>query len=203
MDSKALIGAIATTIVILSYAPYFRDILANKTRPHAISWLIWGVLTGIGFAGQVAGDAGPGAWATGFTAVVCLVVCGFGVAKGRTTIVWLDWFSLVGAGVALGLWGITRDPLLSVIISIAIYAMGYLPTFRKSWHLPYQETLSTYFLAGLTSFVSLFALTQFNLLTALYPISLMIMNWAFSATLVSRRQHMQHAALAESAHGVD
>ncbi len=190
-------------IVVVSYAPYFRDILANKTRPHAISWLIWGVLTAIGFAGQVAGDAGPGAWATGFTAVVCLLVCLAGVVKRQTSIVLLDWLSLAGAGIALLLWAITRDPLLSVVISIVIYAAGFIPTFRKSWLHPYQETMPTYFLAGLTALVSLFALTQFSLLTALYPFSLFLMNWTFTAMLVSRRRHVKSTDAVEASFAAD
>ncbi len=177
----------AAAIVFVSYATYFRDVWAGRTKPHAVSWLIWGVLTAIGFAGQVAGDAGPGAWATGLTAAVCLVVSGIGFAGGRTDIVRLDWVSLAGATIALALWAITRDPLLSVAIVTGIYALGYVPTFRKSYYRPHEETLATYALAGAANFVSLFALKEFSLLTALYPVAMLAMNWAFSAMLQVRR----------------
>ena len=203
MDDRALIGAVAAVIALVSYIPYFRDILAGKTTPHAVSWLIWGVLTVIGFAGQVAGNAGPGAWATGFTALVCLLVFVAGLVNGRTSIALVDWASLAGAAIALALWGITNDPMFSVVIVTAIYAMGFVPTFRKSWFLPHEETAATYFLSGLRCLVSLFALTEFTLVTALYPAAILVMNWAFSAMLQARRSQLAPTASAEHSYAAN
>lgn len=199
MDERALIGAVATAIAFASYVPYFRDIFAGKTRPHAISWLVWGTLTAIGFAGQVAGSAGPGAWATGITALLCLLISLLGFLNGRTDIILVDWLSLAGAAVALVLWRITNDPLLSVIIVTAIYALGYVPTVRKSWSHPHTETLGTHYLSALRSFISLFALTQFTLLTALYPLALFVMNGAFAVMLAVRRAHLARTTIATTA----
>jgi hypothetical protein len=70
MDYKTILGLVATGIAFVSYLPYFRDILANRTKPHAFSWLVWASLTGISFFGQLAVGAGPGAWVMGFTAAV-------------------------------------------------------------------------------------------------------------------------------------
>lgn len=203
MDHKAVIGVAATAIAFVSYVPYIRDILAGKTRPHAISWLIWGTLTAIGFAGQVVGDGGPGAWATGFAALVCLLVFVLGLGKGRTDIAPMDWVSLLGAGVALALWAITHDPLLSVVTVTVIYALGYVPTVRKSWYRPHTETLGTHYLSALRCFVSLFALTQVTLVTALYPFSLFVMNVAFAVLLTVRRGQLARIGTAEHSYALD
>lgn len=190
MDYKFVLGISAIVIAFVSYIPYVRDIFAGKTKPHAFSWFIWGVLTAIGFAGQLAGGAGSGAWVTGFTALACFSISIVGLVKGRKNIIFVDWLSLIGAGVALFLWYLTKNPLLSVILVTVIDALGFFPTFRKSYSKPQEETLSTYFLSGLKFLISLFALQNFTILTALYPVSLVVMNWLFIAMLIVRRKQL-------------
>ena len=107
MNYKEILGALAIVIAFIGYVPYFRDILRNKTKPHAFSWFVWGLLTAIAFFGQVADKGGPGAWVTGFTAVICIIISLFELVKGRKNIVLIDWVSLVGCGVALILCGLS------------------------------------------------------------------------------------------------
>ena len=191
MDFKIVIGVLATVVAFIGYVPYFKDIFSDKTKPHAFSWLIWGILTAIGFFGQVADNAGPGAWVTGFTAFVCFLIAGLGFIKGRKNIVLIDWLSLVGSGIALYLWYLTDSPLWSVILITLIDAVAFFPTFRKSYFKPNEETLITYFLSGIKFLISLFALTNFSLITSLYPISLVVMNFAFIAMLYVRRRQLK------------
>jgi hypothetical protein len=49
-----------------------------------------------------------------------LLVFVAGMVQGRRDITRIDWAVLAGAGIALVLWAITRDPLLSVITVTAI-----------------------------------------------------------------------------------
>lgn len=105
--------------------------LHNKTKPHAISWLLWGLLAGNAFLGQVAGDAGAGAWVTGFTAVFSLVIFVWSPFKGSRDVVLADWLSLASAGIALVLWFLTGDPLLSVAISTAVNALAFFRRFAS------------------------------------------------------------------------
>lgn len=191
MNYRDILGFLAVVIAFVGYVPYFRDILANKTKPHAFSWLVWGILTGIAFFGQVAGKAGPGAWVTGFTAVICLIIFVFGLVKGRKNIVFVDWLSLLGAGIALFLWFLTKEPLLSVILITIIDALAFFPTFRKSFMKPSEETATTYSLSGLKFVLSIFALNKISIITALYPLSLVLMNWIFVGMLIMRRKQLK------------
>ncbi|HVF69095.1 MAG TPA: hypothetical protein VNA13_00875 [Xanthomonadales bacterium] len=188
MNYKDFFGITATVIAFISYIPYLKDIFSGSTKPHAFSWLIWGSLTAIGFAGQVAESAGPGAWVTGFTAFVALFIFVLSLVKGERNIALVDWLCLFGAFVALVLWAITKGPLLSVILITIIDALGFFPTFRKSYFKPYEETLSTYLLSGLKFVIAFFALTNVTVVTYLYPFSLVLMNWAFVAMLIIRRR---------------
>lgn len=191
MNFRDILGLLAVIIAFVGYVPYFRDILANKTKPHAFSWLVWGILTGIAFFGQIAGQAGPGAWVTGFTTAICFVIFVFGLIKGRKNIVLIDWLSLLGAGIALLLWFITKEPLLSVILITVIDALAFFPTFRKSFSKPYEETVSTFTLSGLKFVFSILALNKISAITALYPLSLVLMNWIFVLMLIIRRKQLK------------
>lgn len=190
MAYKEILGFTAVAIALISYIPYFRDIFENRTKPHPFSWFIWGLLTGIAFIGQISDKAGSGAWVTGFTALACFSISFFGFTKGKKNIVFIDWFGLLGTGIALFFWLITKGPLISVILIALIDAIGFFPTFRKSFIKPQEETLVTYTLSGLKFLVALFALENISLVTTIYPASLVLMNLLFVAMLIIRKKQL-------------
>lgn len=190
MEIRTILGSVAVAVGLIGYIPYIRDIFAGRTKPHAFSWFIWGLLTLIGFLAQVADNAGPGAWITGFSAFVCLWIFILALQRGEKQIVALDWLSFFSALLALLLWFFTQTPLYSVILITLIDVLGSVPTIRKSINKPQQETRSAYFLSGLKFFIALFALSNFSIITWLYPISLVIQNWAILALLTIRRKQL-------------
>lgn len=114
MDVKVGLALVAVAMTVVGYFFYFRDIFANKTKPHAFSWLVWASLTGIAFFGQLSDNAGPGAWVTAVTAVIAFIIFALAIKKGEKDITRSDKLNLLGAGAALVLWFITSDPLLAL-----------------------------------------------------------------------------------------
>lgn len=195
MNYKVFFGITATVISIIGYVPYFKNIFAGTTKPHVFSWLIWGIITGIEFFGQIQGHAGAGAWVTGVTTIVTFIIAFLAFKKGKLEITRLDWFSFIAAIIAIVLWVVTSKPLLSVILGIAIDALGFVPTFRKSFVHPYQETLITWFINGLKFVFALVALEQFTLLSSLYPIYLIIGNWSLVTMIIIRRKQTRKSVV--------
>jgi hypothetical protein len=187
-DYKTAIGIIAVVISIIGYIPYFRDIIANKTKPHAFSWLVWGVLNAIAFAGQIHGNGGAGTWAVGLTAVALFAIFTLSIFKGEKNIKLFDWVCLGGAAVALLLWVVTDQLLLSIVLITVIDLLGFLPTVRKAYLKPYQETLVTYEINTLKYFLVVLALQNYSLLTTLFPLAVAIMNGLFVILLIVRRK---------------
>lgn len=181
------LGLLALAIGLISYIPYFRGILADQTKPHAFSWFIWGLLTAIAFFAQVTSGAGPGAWVTGFTAIVCFIIVGFALVKGEKKITLSDWVTFIAALATLPIWYATDNPLYAVILITLIDALGFYPTFRKSWHKPQEEVTVTYGLSAVKFAIALGALQNLNWTTALYPASLVLMNGAFVIMVLWRR----------------
>ena len=191
VDYKQILGVVAVGIALVSYIPYFRDILANKTKPHAFSGLVWTILTVIGFAAQISDNAGPGAWVTGVTAVLAFIIFVFALIKGRKNIVLIDWAVLAGALLAILMWQVTKEPVTAVILVTISDALGFVPTFRKSYMKPWGETLSMYILSGTKHVVAIFALENFSVVTSLYSIYLIGANASFVSMLLWRRRQVK------------
>ncbi len=191
MDYKIAFGYIATILAFIGYVPYFRDIIKNQTKPHAFSWLVWGILTGIAFAAQVTENAGAGAWVTGFSSLVCFTIFFLALFKGKRTFSLFDWLCLASACVSMLLWKFTSDPTWSVVLITITDAIGFLPTFRKGYHYPHEETAIMYTFSSVKWIFGIIALNSFSLATWLYPSSLIIMNGAFVVLLLVRRKMLE------------
>lgn len=190
MDYKVVLGVITLVIAFVSYVPYFRDLFAGRTKPHAFSWFVWMVITGIAFAVQVAEKGGAGTWVTGVTALLCLVIFVFALFKGKRHFHLTDWICLLAAMVALALWQLAENPLAAVVLITLTDAIAFIPTFRKGFVKPYEDTPITFGLNGLKFFISLFALNSVTMTTWLYPASLVVTNWAFAAMVYARRRQV-------------
>ncbi|HJQ08169.1 MAG TPA: hypothetical protein VJ836_01655 [Candidatus Saccharimonadales bacterium] len=187
---KPLLGIAATLLALYSYIPYFRDIFAGKTKPHAFSWLVWFLLTAIAFVAQVNDNAGAGAWVTGFTALIALFIFMAAITRGEKNITRSDWLCLVGAFLSMGLWTITNSPFTAVILITIIDALGFAPTFRKAFYKPQEETAITFALSAIKFVIAIAALTNYTIVTVLYPASLVVMNGLFVAMLMLRRKQL-------------
>lgn len=190
MDFKVIIALVSIAMTLVGYSYYFRDIFADKTKPHAFSWLVWASLTAIAFAGQLSDHAGPGAWVTLVTSAISFIIFGLALKKGEKDISKSDKLNLIAAGGALLLWFFTKDPLMSVIIITVVDFLGFLPTIRKSYKKPYEETLIHYVLAGLKFVLAIIALDNYTLVTWLYPASLVAANLFFVVMLIIRRKRL-------------
>jgi len=190
LEQKAILGTTAVVIAVVSYIPYFKDIFTGKTKPHAFTWLVWAILNGIAFAGQVHDNGGAGAWAVGFTTLATFSIFLIALVKGEKDIRRFDWLCLGGAVLSLIPWLITSEPLISVVLITIIDVFGFLPTVRKSIRKPRQETLSTYALSTLKYGLVVIALQSYTLVTVLFPLSIAILNGLFVLFLLIRRRQV-------------
>jgi len=181
------IGLLTIIIAIASYGIYIRDTIKGRTRPHAISWVIWAVLNGFIFTQQLIHGAGPGAWVTGVAAAANVLIVLLSLKYGERNITRIDWLCLVISGAVLALWLQNVNDTLTVSLACIVFVVGFIPTFRKSFRKPGEETVATFGLNSIKFFLALFALNQITLVTALYPFVLGLMNGSFVIFLIIRR----------------
>jgi hypothetical protein len=188
MTITEIYGLLATLMVFASRVFYFKCIFKDGAKPHAFSWLIWGTISAVGFAAQVAEGAGPGAWARGFACATCFILVIIGYRRGDRSYARADWVTLAISLSAIPLWVITQSPLGSVILVCIIDTVGYLPTLRKAWHKPHEEPATGYAFFAVGALLSLFALEHYTPSTWLYPVVMVLSNTAMTFFLILRRQ---------------
>lgn len=185
--SKELLSGIGVGLAFIGYAFYFYDIFYGRTKPHAFSWFLWALLTAIGFAAQISGQAGPGAWVLGLDAVLCSIIFVLSLFKGEKGYVLSDWIALIATLAAILLWLVTGTPVLSVILIVIIDAFAFYPTVRKSVGKPHEESLILYAFCPLKFVFVVLALERYSIITAFYPACLVAMNGGFVVFVLLRR----------------
>ena len=187
MEYQIILGIIAAIVGFSGYIPYFRDIIKRSIKPHAFSWLVWGLMQGLVFFASTSKGGGAGAWVIGAGSILCMIIFVISIFRGEKEITTVDKASLIFAFLGMGLWIITSNPLWSVIIASAVDAVGYIPTIRKAYKRPYEESVTLYIFSGASLVVALFALQSLNLTTLLYPVSYIIVVSLFVGTVLIRR----------------
>lgn len=193
MNYKTVLAIISIVMTLVGYFYYFRDIFAHKTKPHAFSWLVWGLLTAIAFAAQIHDNGGPGSYVTGLTAAISFIIFALAIRQGEKRITRADKLNLAAALIAIIPWLLTDNPVTSVILISIIDFLGFLPTIRKSYWKPGEETVISYTLAGLKFVLAIIALDHYSLTTWFYPATLVVANLCFVTMLIVRRRQLSVA----------
>lgn len=193
-DWRTGLAALSVLVGFLGNIDYWRAIRCGRIKPHLFTWLIWGMITTLVAVAQEVKGAGAGNWAMITTAGICFLFAWYAWRQGEKQITRGDWICLLLAFAAIPLWGLTGDPIWSVICVCVIDLLGFYPTARKSWGKPWEEKIRPYLLANLKFFLGLLALAAHNPTTMLYPIFIIAANTAFIMLLVSRRRHYAGAA---------
>lgn len=188
------LGTLSALVAVVCYLPYLVDMARGKTRPHMFSWLIWSLVSVIVFAGQQTDNAGAGAWSTGVTSLLCTCIFLYSIVKGDRQVTTLDWICLLIGLCSIPLWALTDTALYSVLLMTVIDMVGFIPTFRKSWHRPHEETWITFALASLKYLLAVPAMSHYSLITTLYPVSVLFSNILFVVMILIRRRQVRDAS---------
>lgn len=155
------------------------------------SWLIWAILAFIGYAAQVSAHAGPGAWNTGFTGVVCFAVFLMAIKYGERRLSKIDAFLLIMAFLAIIARLLIGNFVLAILLTTFAALIGFALTIKKAYRHPREENQITFSINSLRSFISLFALNLISFVTFFYPFCMMLANFAVAATIFTRTKSLE------------
>lgn len=184
---QIILGYLAVILSIFSYIPYIYDVLKNKTHPHIFMWALWSLLSGLTYFIQIYHDAGAGSWSMGISVLACLFIFLISLKKGEKHIVILDWICFLGALLAITIWLSTNNQVWAVLLTTLSATLSFIPTFRKTWSKPQEETPLTFSLNAIKWIASLAALTQFNFFTGFYLVAVIILNGALAILICTRK----------------
>jgi uncharacterized protein with PQ loop repeat len=190
MTMKEVFGSMAAVLTLIGYGPYIWDTIKGKTYPHVYSWFLYTLIAFLVFGIQYKHNAGAGAYITLTAGILCLVLFILGLRIGEKHITRFDTGVLALTIIAVGVWLLAKQPILSVILATLVDLMAFVPTIRKTWKAPHTETLSLYTTNVIRYVVALIALSSFTFVNALYPIVWLLANGLFAIGLILRRRYV-------------
>lgn len=188
---KEALGIIAIVMAFVAYLPYFRDIIARKTIPHPYSWFVWGFSSSLIFGLQVTNGGGPGSYVTAAMSIICVLIGLLAYRNGAArSIKHSDTLLFIIALGAAALWLFVDQPVWSILLLVGADFIAIIPSARKAWHKPYEETLSMWIVNGFRHGVAITALASYSIVTILDPLTWVVANFAFAALLIARRRYI-------------
>ncbi len=178
-------------LAFIAYIPYLQDTFSGKTKPHFFSWFLWSVVSFIAGGIQISDGAGVGALTNLAMGFICLVIATRSLLNGTKDITRFDIFSAIMALVALILWLLIKQPLWSMILIVITDFLSFIPTIRKSWYKPEQETLATWVISCTRQILTILAMQNFTVITVLYPAYSLLVNSLFVSMLIMRRSQLK------------
>jgi hypothetical protein len=191
---QIILSSLAIIISLVAYAYYIWDIWKNNIKPHPLSWFVWTVLMGIGFYIQVISGGGWSSFVLGIASSVSLFIFLYGLYVGwkekaiQESYTRLEWWSFVGAIFILIFYLFTQNGFVSVILISIVDALGFVPTYIKTWRAPHEEQVAIYGLSAIKFIFVAFSLEVFSFETAFYPIVLVFSNGLFVIFALFRRR---------------
>jgi hypothetical protein len=187
MTLKNVMGAIAVAIALFSYALYVWQTLRGQTRPHPLSWLIFGTLSGTGYLVQLDEAAGPASWVMGITAVVCLLLCLMSFWRGERAFPWYEWAFLAAAAVIFVFYLVSRQPTVAAVLATTVNVLGFGPTVTKAWARPHSDSVTTFALNSIKWLPAFFAFDSVSIASWVMPVALVVANAAVALLILWRR----------------
>lgn len=181
MAYEHLFGIAAGVIGFLGFVPYIISTLRGTTKPNKATWIIWAAMGAIIAASYFSAGATYSAWLPVAYAIGIFAVAALSLRSGEKGWTRLDLFCLLGAGVGLLLWWLTSEPAFALYLTIAVDAIGFIPTLKKVYEEPESEDKLAWRLFLLADGLNIFAISEWTLAQASYPVYVLVFTMALNA----------------------
>lgn len=173
------------------YVIYFRLILKNKIKPHAITYLVWSIILGLNFFIQLSSGVGIGSILLGTNLTGCFIIFLLCYTKNYIVYDKIDWLCFALAIFTVLLWLVTKIPIYSVILSCIIDFLALLPSFRKSFKKPQEDAALAFFVSGFEYLLSLPSYGIFSFVVLLYPACVLTLDFSYAIMITVRRMQLK------------
>lgn len=184
-----IFGYVSAILSIIMILPYIRDIFRLETKPERGSWFIWTALGFIAFFSQLAKGATDSLWLTAGQTASVFIIFLLSIKYGHGGLENRDLKALIGAGIGLVLWYITREAAIALLFVVLVDGIGTLLTLLKAYEDPGSETLSTWVISGTSGIFGMLAVGNLNFVLLAYPFYIMLANYVIVAAILLGNRH--------------
>lgn len=158
---------------------YIKDTLYGKTRPNLVSWIFWTIAPFVGvYIAYQSGVSIPLLVST-FTAGFCpllVVIFSFFNKNSYWKITKFDIFCGVLSFIAIIIWVITKNGVLSLLFAILADLFASIPTIIKSWQYSETESASPFSFGILNQIITFLIMTNFSFMNYAFPVYFVLVN---------------------------
>lgn len=189
-DYQVILGVVTIVIQLIGVTLYIRSVFLEGTKPHPFTWLVFATVDGTIFFAQFLNGGGPGAWLLAGTTCTGTIIFLVALWKGEKRITRSDWVFLTAALLGITAWITTGNALYAVILACFVEIAAKVPTFRKSYLRPHEESLTIWVTGTINFSLSVLALTTLSWTTAPFPIVIAVTNAALIVLILLRRRQL-------------
>ncbi len=177
----------STLLVLISPVVYIRSILEGKTKPHRTTRFVLLVITALTTWSLLDSHYSAGFWLALASTLQALVVFALSLKRGYGGWSRLDLICLAIAAIGIMVWQVSGHPIIGLYASILADYIGCVPTFVKTYKLPFTEIKLFYAMDTVAGILSLAALNTYTAYTLSYPIYIVLVNFATFVLIVWRQ----------------
>lgn len=191
MNAERIGSILGGVFAISGFIPYIYGIFTKQVKPSKVSWIIWVALDGLTLAGMLATHTVNGQLLGAVLGSIAIIL--ITLRTGDNSWTRKEKLYLLGGVAGLAVWRATSNPLHAIMISLAVVALGAVPTVEKAWKDPWDESLSAWLCFWLSGIPVMLTLPRWTVATALQPVVWTAINTTMLIVLTKRRREVSRA----------
>ena len=191
MDFKIIFTVLWTLLSLGAFIYYYYSILKGDTKPHIYTWLIFTISLGTAFIVQIQTGGWYGSYVTLVEFFCCFIAFALGLKYGEKNITSFDTLCFVLALIALSLYLSFELAIISTILVIIVDVLAIIPTYRKSYSKPDEETIVVYIMSAWVYLFAILWLASYTFTTYWYALSIVVADILFVAFVLWRRKQLK------------
>lgn len=178
-----IFGIIAGILSFSAYLFYIAAIIKGTTKPSRSTWFIWsfiGLMLAISYKASGAEDT---IWVPVSEAIAPTIIALLSIKYGVGGKDKIDILAFAGSAFSLILWWLFNSPVVALVTNLTIDFFASIPTIKKSWHNPDEESRFAWNMTTLGNLFNLFAIDKLIFAVIIYPIYTFIIDGVITGLL--------------------
>ena len=194
-----LIGYIAGALAFMQLIPYLTSIFRGHTKPERATYAIWSLVNLVLLLSYVASGASTTIWVALAYTLSSILIFGLSFRYGVGGYSRFDIVCLLLAFVGIVFWVSTSNFLVALYFSIAVKALGVVPTLRKVYYRPDTENRLSWAMCAAASIINIFALTNLDPNILSLPVYALLADSAVALLVLFPKMRPRHHYRRETA----